>query len=54
MLTGPKPPEQENFYDFFATKIQAMVRGFCCRCWLSFRRISATPSSIQVPIQAPI
>ena len=47
-LTGPQPPEQENFYDFFVIKIQALVRGFNCRCWLQFRKEMATPSSIQI------
>ena len=47
-LTGPQPPEQENFYDFFVIKIQALVRGYLCRCWLRFRKEMSTPSSIQI------
>lgn len=42
---GPPPNDPPNVYDYYATRIQALIRGFITRCFAKwFRRVSTTAS----------
>jgi hypothetical protein len=46
--TGAPPPEQLNIYDYYATKIQALSRGFISRQWSVFYQENCNPASVGI------
>ena len=46
---GPPPEDDANVYDYFATRIQAGLRGWITRCWFKWYKVRciAAATSIQ-------
>ncbi len=32
--TGPPPEDHHNVYDYYAVRVQSVIRGFIARCWI--------------------
>jgi hypothetical protein len=45
---GPPPEEEENVYDFYAIRVQALIRGWLARCWVKWYRANATRACIVI------
>jgi hypothetical protein len=35
---GPPPEDPANMYDYYAIKVQCVIRGFIARCWIKWFR----------------
>jgi hypothetical protein len=45
---GPPPEDPENMYDYYAVKVQCVIRGFVARCWIRWFRAMSCKAAIKV------
>lgn len=45
---GPQPEEELNVYDYYAIRVQSLIRGWLARCWVRWYRANATKACIVI------
>lgn len=45
---GPLAEDQPNIYDYYAIRVQTLIRGFLVRCWMSWYRKVSLAASIML------